>query len=48
MAPLGPLWHNGHTTREQARGVQRMSLDQAPPLKALDAPITFTVWYDYI
>ena len=27
----------------------RMSLDQAPtPLKPLDAPITFIVWYDYI
>jgi len=26
-----------------------MSLDQAlPPLKPLDAPITFIVWYDYI
>jgi len=25
-----------------------MSLEQAQQLKAPDAPITFTVWYDYI
>jgi len=25
-----------------------MSIEQAPQIKAPDAPITFTVWYDYI
>jgi len=25
-----------------------MSLEQAPQLKAPDAPIVFKVWYDYI
>ncbi|MDA1258058.1 MAG: hypothetical protein O3C10_09510 [Chloroflexi bacterium] len=41
------LWHNGGN-RYASTQEHRMSLDQAPPLKALDAPITFTVWYDYI
>ena len=46
-APTVTLWHNGGN-RYASTQEHRMSLDQAPPLKALDAPITFTVWYDYI
>lgn len=45
------VWQNGvnYTSDKIAiREVPGMSLEQAQEIKAPDAPITFTVWYDYI